>query len=748
MAMTGFDDHGAAWQARHGEDDFQNAYPWYSSGVTLEEAHEVIRQIPLDPEWGNPNPTEPRTTRWSHFSLGDRFLQLRLRELFEGYTLPHGESYFLGLMAQDALERDFLLWHDREMREELIWPLFSLQGTQEISFANVEKFGRDWAPSLVALEQEGLLDRERLLDEMLTALNRGFPTYRVRWFTRHYNDFNPTEAETTARQHHLVAALASGVGSTITFAVNELAKLSELDVERFLPAAPHAFASSKAAGLKTLKMLRRIAGEREGLAPSVAEAAVQGLYHEHDDVVRAAAALLGELGRSDLVEANAAALSPAMAKELLSKEPADAVAVAEVPEFSNEVAEPVTPWTDGEALFRTRELLAAPDAVGCALLVAWLAETGPRALDILQPVIPKHDPSANVTDTRWLLSQCARPPADVKQDNASVLKQGYSTPRRSLLPVIDIVHGRAPTRTLLSTPTDTFGRVDNEEFARRLATYAHRDDIWADDAMLAHLRLLDYQEDTTGLVPVQGAQAGCHCYLYEKAPKPCDSYRHKNRIWERTARGWQSSEGGHDTVLPHLLSSPFNAVDSPAARAIVAPSCLDLYTYEMEPTLNLGLTSLPEVQESGIVDVLAWHPGEWTPHTAKFLGMALAHFDPEVRSIAAEIVATKLASAIAAEVAAQQWAQIDNVILGRWAASLTDAATLNPAFVRDLLTFLLPQLDRKTRDMAKLIELYRNVRLQTGHVGVDKRMREWLESFSGKSKAAQAAAALLKETET
>lgn len=712
---------------------------WFQPGMTLEEACKAVRTIPIDAEYGIENPTQPEQRGWENFSRGDTFIQIRMRELFEGYEVAHEDPYFIGLMGQGGFERDFLLWHDAQLREELLWPLFSLEGTQEVSFANREKYGSGWAAPLIALEKEGLIDRDRLLDEILKALNRGFPAYRVRWFTQHYEDFNPTEAETTARQHLLIAAMGSGVASTTTFGVKQLSRLSQLDEDGFVAAAAHALGGPKSTAVTALKMLDKIAARRDDLAAGVADAAATGLYHSHDEVVRRSAALLRDLGKSELIDDARETLSPAMALELLGHQETDETPTVEAEHIE---AQPVAPWTDEDALFHTRELLASNDAVAFTQLVAWLAETGPRAVEILKPAVPKQDSSHFRIDARWLLLQCSHSPAEVEATNASWLPR--DTRRESLLRVVAIVHGRAPTRTLLSTPTDTFGRVDNAEFARRLATYADPEDIWQDDAMLAHLRLVDYQEDTTGLAPVQGVQAGCHSFLWSAPQDRCTECI-ESRMWVRTKEGWLNQNAEHDDELPYLISSPFNATHSPAECAIMAPSCLDVYTYDLERDLDSGLSTFPDRQDPEILEVLRWHPGAWSPHTARFLGKAMANVDPEMRTIAAELVATKLAAAVGAEVAAQQWAQIDDIILGRWAASLTDAATLNPVFVHDLLTLLLPQLDRKARDVGKLIELLRNVRLQTGQRDVAKQLREWLQTFSGKSKAAQAATALLKE---
>lgn len=726
------------------EKDHLMRVKWWRPGMTLEEAYETIRALPIDPKHEIENPRQPEQGGWNQFR-GDTFIQIRLRELFEGYAIEHGDPYFIGLMGQAGFERNFLLWHDAELREELIWPLFSLVGTQEVSFTSIEKYyWTGWAESLVALVDEGLLDRDRLLDEMLTALNRGFPAYRVRWFTQHYEDFAPTEEETTKRQHLLIAAMGSGVGSTTTFAVKQLSRLSELDADGFVAAGAHALSGSKTTAITALKMLEKIAIEREDLAAGIADAVQTGLYHAKDDVVRRSAALLRTLGRGELIDAARDVLSPVMALELLGPRDASPEVPAETsaPLAQPAEAQPVAPWTDEDALFHTRELLAAPDAVGFALLVAWLAETGPRALEILKPVLPNDDPSSTLPDVRWLLVQCRSTPAEVEEANAYRLTVDMR--RESLLRVVAIVHGLAPTRTLLSTPTDTFGRVDNKEFARRLATYSTPEDVWPDDALLAHLRLVDFQEDSTGRVPLQGVRAGCDCVLWTLPEDRCPGCG-ESGVWLRTSQGWKHQSTQLEEKLPFLASAPFSVTYSPAGRAIVAPSCLDAYTHDMEDDLDEGMSNNPEKQDPAIVEVLTWHPGEWSPHTSRFLGKAMANKDTEIRAIAAELVATSLPRAIGADTAAKEWSQLEDVILGRWAASLEDAATLNPTYVCDLLAQLLPQLDHKSRDLGKLIELYRNVRLATGESELGAELREWLATFSGKSKAALAASALLKE---
>nr|VDG63357.1 Uncharacterised protein [Streptococcus thermophilus] len=739
--MTYFDETFTAMDPEHR----QRHHSWYQPGISLREAYEAIQQIPVKRN-AEDYYYAPGGKKWDA-RTGKTFFELRLREVFEGVEIAHDDAYSALFIGESSFERNFLLWHDPELRGEPLWQLFSFPGARLASFAVLEdvfgahRYDGRWSETLVALDAEHLIDRDRLLDEMLIALGRGFSRPLTQWFSKHFTDFNPTEEELSTRQRLLFAALSSGVPSNAFFAIKQLKRLSRLDDDAFAAVAPHAFGASNAAGINALKMLDAIASRREDLHGLIADAAMNALYHDADAVVRGAAALLCDLGRDELVAANADSLSPVMAAELVGG--AVSAAASSQVEYAPVEAEPVVAFTDDDALFRTRELFATPDPVGVELLVAWLARTGPRALDILAPVIPDLDGGSGFA--KKTLCRCL-PDEITGAFEFGPFYEGVGFDLDWVKPAAQALSGQRPPHTMLSTPTDSFGRVDTAEFHRRLATYANAEDVDPVDYRLALTRLNEFgaNESEQALAPVI-VQAKKYTYAQYATTEPSIFSGHTFR---RTVNGWED----FDTEEGFWLQAPPNPdnwqnPDLAARVAMMAPSCTDFYTYAWLETMRTAHDGAGYPIEH-VIDVLFWHPGEWTFHTAAFVGLALHLPSREARARAAELTATRLAHSIPADTVAEAWVQFDDIKLGRWAAGLTDAATINPSYVRDLLDHLLPRLDHKARDLAKLIELYRNVRLQTGHVGVDKRMREWLESFSGKSKAAQAAAALLKETET
>ena len=63
----------------------------------------------------------------------------RLAELYDGLQLNHDDDYFLALMNLNVSLRQSLLRHDQQFRDELLWHLFTVEGTSERSFATVDK---------------------------------------------------------------------------------------------------------------------------------------------------------------------------------------------------------------------------------------------------------------------------------------------------------------------------------------------------------------------------------------------------------------------------------------------------------------------------------------------------------------------------------------------------------------------------------------------------------------------------------
>ena len=243
----------------------------------------------------------------------------RLAELYDGLQLNHDDDYFLALMNLNVSLRQSLLRHDRQFRDELLWHLFTVEGTPERSFTTVDKntFRNTWQRELLDASAKGLIPREHLLDACLASLARDFAAYRAGWFSRMYAALKPTAAESAQRQDTLVNLLGSPVGTTVTLAVKQLSAVHRaglLDADRFVRGCAPALLTSKANALAILKLLASLRGT-VGDTP-VAEASVVGLNHAHPQVQVAAAKLLHQAKATETLYQHVQNLSPVARQEL------------------------------------------------------------------------------------------------------------------------------------------------------------------------------------------------------------------------------------------------------------------------------------------------------------------------------------------------------------------------------------------------------------------------------------------------
>ena len=121
----------------------------------------------------------------------------------DAYTLAlvsHPGSFDLSSEA-DAWGRTGvieLLRRNPDLLVDDVWRLFEVEGGGENSLAAYDKYSREentWRAALVELGEDGSLDRERLLDASLDALQRGFAQFRAQWFSAFHEALRPTPAE-------------------------------------------------------------------------------------------------------------------------------------------------------------------------------------------------------------------------------------------------------------------------------------------------------------------------------------------------------------------------------------------------------------------------------------------------------------------------------------------------------------------------------------------------------------------------
>jgi hypothetical protein len=207
---------------------------------------------------------------------------------------------------------------DIDRIEPVIWRQFEVEGGGEISLANFDKYCASkvwvqgsWAETLKTLTDENRLDRQRLLDASLDALNRGFSQYRAGWFSRFHEMLEPTLDERAARADRYLDLLASPIGPTVSLAMTALKRLhkagrldAHLVAERIRPAL-HVSAAVTAKG--ALGLLKA-AGSEEDLRPVIVPIAAAALEHPKIDVQEAALALI-EGYASELDEASRRAIA-------------------------------------------------------------------------------------------------------------------------------------------------------------------------------------------------------------------------------------------------------------------------------------------------------------------------------------------------------------------------------------------------------------------------------------------------------
>ena len=221
---------------------------------------------------------------------------------------PETDSYILGMIeclatrdGKPDVRTAFL--EERELLGREIWNLFVIEGSGEFSLAARDKYSRHdatWEAGLIALANEGILPRDRLLDASLDALDRDFAQFRAGWFSRFHEALEPTIEERAARSDRYLNLLASKIPPTVSFAMSALTRLdrakqlpANLVVERIAPAL---IARAKVTVLPALKLLENAANREPRFKNAAAITASRALAHESPDAQAEALAMIVRIG--------------------------------------------------------------------------------------------------------------------------------------------------------------------------------------------------------------------------------------------------------------------------------------------------------------------------------------------------------------------------------------------------------------------------------------------------------------------
>jgi Family of unknown function (DUF6493) len=175
---------------------------------------------------------------------------------------------------------------DPALLDEAVWAIFDVDASQELD--------RRWTYALTTLAAEGRLDRQRLLDGSLAALQRDFRASSVGWYAALHEALAPDVGERSARIETYLALLASPVPSVAKEGLTGLKAVEELvpGDELARAAAPALTLRQKAVPIDVLRLLGRAAARDAETRPALLATAAEALGHERVDVQEAALKLL------------------------------------------------------------------------------------------------------------------------------------------------------------------------------------------------------------------------------------------------------------------------------------------------------------------------------------------------------------------------------------------------------------------------------------------------------------------------
>ncbi len=267
----------------------------YQYGVGT--SREALLQVLMDrrPEWIN---------RWIEARLNSETWHYVewdfLRPLIRAGVCqkPTSNAYWrwMAYAPRHGLKR--MLLEDADLLED-VWKFFEVETralwVTEEDAARCSTL-KNWPSALVELSQQGYLDRQRLLDASLKALNNDFMRDVLTGYMRFFERLQPTVDELACRQSALVALLANPASHVVTFAIEKISELENsgrLDGEAFLNALPPVFhPRSKGQPLAALRIVEQIVKRSPKLLPHAVAGLLAALAHPAADVQNKAIALL------------------------------------------------------------------------------------------------------------------------------------------------------------------------------------------------------------------------------------------------------------------------------------------------------------------------------------------------------------------------------------------------------------------------------------------------------------------------
>ncbi len=224
---------------------------------------------------------------------------------------PTSDAFILGYYAHRTWwdENDY----EPEFLKDDVWRFFEVEGGGEFSLASHDKYcsvDYAWATKLRQLAENGTLDRNRLLDASLDALEKDFGQFRAGWYARFHTALDPTPQDCAKRGKRYVLLLNSTIPPTVSFALKIVAKLEksgDLVPDILLQhIEPVLLARQKSTVMLALKLISAVAKKDPTFKGRAARLAMTALVHESGDVQAKALDIVEASEMDDALRSNLA----------------------------------------------------------------------------------------------------------------------------------------------------------------------------------------------------------------------------------------------------------------------------------------------------------------------------------------------------------------------------------------------------------------------------------------------------------
>lgn len=371
---------------------------------------------------------------------------------------------------------------DAMLREE-IWGLFETD-RRGLQLSN-GLHGERWSKALAQLVDDGLVERDRLIDAALGALTMQSPWIRLRWYALLVNALDPSYASAKGHAAAYLALLRSSVPQVVAVAqhaLGPLLKSGSLRPEPFLDVASSPFSlKDKKIALAQLQMLEAVAKDDQWV-PDVVDAASLGMGHPNREVQTKALRFVQ--ARLDLLTADRKALVEQQ-YELLPASMRPAGPTAEHPQANDGLGSrpptrapvsdgPPEPFTDDkfvEALAAIMEGQSPAPILDRAIAAAFRICGYPQAqqAELVRPLLPRTNPQF-VRDIfhAWAI-RCVETMSGLGEDPRDLESSLEERLVDDLLDeaILTVASGRP--RAYLALPTDESGAINPHVLRERLA---------------------------------------------------------------------------------------------------------------------------------------------------------------------------------------------------------------------------------------------------------------------------------------